>query len=497
MIQSVLVLGAGSAGLIAAISLKHKIPTLDVRVVRDPVLGVIGVGESTTPNLPAYLFDYCGINRKFFYATAHPTWKMGIHFLWGPRKFFDFGFSMVTCDAQWSDLPRPNGFYCDEDFHDMDLCTALMARGKCFTRQGGGGGPEIPPWHAFHLDNPTLVATLEQVARQRGIEFIDAQVKGAERGEAGVATVILGDGRRLEADFYIDASGFRSELLGRTLAEPFISFAPSLFCDRAIVGSWPRADEPILPYTTAETMDAGWCWQIEHEQAVNRGYVYCSSALSDEQARNEFLRKNPKARTWDHVVKFVSGRYQRGWVQNVMGVGNACGFVEPLEATALMVVCWQCRTFIDMLLHTGMSPTPTMQKLFNDSWAATWDDIRDFLTLHYSTNTRLDNAFWLRCRNDADVSRVKGLLQFYDENGPTGFCRHLLGTTGSQFGAEGYLVILVGNRVPYRRYHPSPSEWQIWNQHRARHRIAAEAGMDVKEALACVKHPSWRWHGDK
>jgi tryptophan halogenase len=400
-------------------------------------------------------------------------------------------------DAQWSDLPRPNGFYCDDEFSDADLCTALMAQNKAFPRQANGGGPDIPPWHAFHLDNPKFVKALEAVAREIGIEFIEANVAGAERGPTGIASVNLEDGRKLQADLYIDASGFRSELLGRALAEPYVSFSPSLFCDRAVVGNWQRTNEPILPYTTAETMNAGWCWRIEHEPTVNRGYVYSSSAISDDEARNEFLSKNPRAKTWDHVVKFKSGRYQRAWIDNVMAVGNACGFVEPLEATALMVVAWQCRTFVDMLLHCGATPTPTMRTLFNESWAATWDEIRDFLTLHYYANTRLNNPFWQHCRHDADVSRLKPLLEFYDENGPTGFARHLLGNTGSQFGIEGFLVMLVGNRFPHRaRYTPTDAELRIWNQHRADNRRQAQAGMDVKEGLAFVKHPNWSWHGD-
>ncbi len=113
--------------------------------------------------------------------------------------------------------------------------------------------------------------------------------------EGGIAAVHLEDGRRLDADFFIDCSGFRSELLGKALAEPFLSFDRSLFCDRAVVGGWERTDEPILPYTTAETMDCGWAWQIEHEHHVNRGYVYSSQAISDDEAAAEFLRKNPKA----------------------------------------------------------------------------------------------------------------------------------------------------------------------------------------------------------
>ena len=137
MIQNVLVLGAGSAGLIAAISLKRKIPRLGVRVVRSPHIGVIGVGESTTPAFPQHIFEYLGISRRHFYATARPTWKMGIHFIWGPRPHFEYGFQFQL-DVQLPDLSRPNGFYCDEEFESASLCAALMSQQKAFPRQPDG-----------------------------------------------------------------------------------------------------------------------------------------------------------------------------------------------------------------------------------------------------------------------------------------------------------------------------------------------------------------------
>jgi tryptophan 7-halogenase len=497
MIQNVLVLGAGSAGLIAAISLKRKIPRLGVRVVRSPHIGVIGVGESTTPAFPQHIFEYLGISRRHFYATARPTWKMGIHFIWGPRPHFEYGFQFQL-DVQLPDLSRPNGFYCDEEFESASLCAALMSQQKAFPRQPDGKGPEIPPWHAFHLENPKLVACLESVAREIGIEFIDAKISGAQRGSAGISAVVLEDGRSVEADLFVDASGFRSELLGREMKEPFVSFEKSLFCDRAVVGSWPRTTEPILPYTTAETMDAGWCWQIEHENAINRGYVYSSGFLSDEEAHSAFMRKNPKAQTWDHAVKFRSGRYARGWVDNVVGIGNACGFVEPLESTSLMVICGQCQTLVEFLTHGELSPTPTMRDLYNRVAAGTWDEIRDFLAFHYRFNTRLETPFWKHCCKEADVSGSAALLEFYDENGPTGLCRHLMRNmsgTGNQFGIEGFLVMLVGNRVPYRGRHvATEAERQTWNRHRAGYRAQARMGVDVKEALGFVHHPGWRWN---
>ena len=123
VIKSVLVLGAGSAGLMAALAIKRWIPQLKVQVVRDPTIPVIGVGESTTPNVPQFLFEYLRINPRHFYAVANPTWKLGIHFLWGPRPCFEYGF-MQQLDAQWADLPMPHPFYCWDDWDYADTTSA-------------------------------------------------------------------------------------------------------------------------------------------------------------------------------------------------------------------------------------------------------------------------------------------------------------------------------------------------------------------------------------
>lgn len=501
MIRNVLVLGSGSAGLMAALALKRKIPQLHVQVVRDPAMGVIGVGESTTPNVPQFLFEYLRINPRHFYALANPTWKIGIHFLWGPRPCFEYGF-MHHVDAQWTDLPMANGFYCWDEFTFGDSCSALMAQAKAF-RRSKENAPDIQPDHAFHIFNPDYVKALEMIGTEWGIEYIDGTMEGVERGPNGVAAIILKDGRRLAADFFIDASGFRSELLGKFLQEPFVSYGSSLYCDRAVVGSWERTNEPILPYTTVETMEGGWCWQIEHEKQINRGYVFSSSALSDDEAHAEFMRKNPKAKSWNHSVKFRSGRYRRGWVENVVALGNSSGFVEPLEATALMILCGNCQTLVSFLTGSRLRPTETIRNLYNEVFAAGWDEIRNFLSIHYRFNSRIDNAFWRRCRAEVDVSGAQGLLDFYRENGPTGLCRHVLGHRGrefgvhSAFGLEGYLVILTGCKVPYNNlYTPTEEEWRIWNAHKARLAEEARHGLTVEESLAIIRHPGWRWNAE-
>jgi tryptophan halogenase len=493
MIKNFLVLGSGSAGLLAALSLKRRFEDLEVRIVRSVEIGTIGVGEGTTPYFPNHLFETLLIDRAGFYEMAEPTWKIGVRFLWGPRPYFDYTFTKQI-DSRWTDLGHSNGYFCDDEFRRADVASALMEQNKAFPRNPQTGGPNILPSHGFHIENRKLIATLEIVARQAGITIIDGTVEGVERGPQGVAAVFLKGGRRLEADFFIDSSGFRSELLGKALEEPYVSFDKSLFCDRAVVGGWERTTEPILPYTTAETMDSGWSWQIEHEHHVNRGYVYCSQAISDDDAAAEFRRKNPKVPESMRVVKFRSGRYRRMWVDNVLAIGNSGGFVEPLEATALMVVCAECETLAEALSESCLNPTQSMRDLYNKHIVDSWDEIRDFLALHYKLNTRLDTPFWRQCRSDTDLSRLDPFLKYYEENGPSALGRYLLPREPGAFGVEGYLVMLVGNRHPYKaRYTPSSKELQIWSKRQAEFAAQADQGFDVKQTLAIARNPKWTW----
>jgi tryptophan halogenase len=495
MIQSILVLGAGSAGLLAALSIKRKFPQTAIRIVRSPEIGTIGVGEGTTPNFPRHLFEILGFDRAAFYKRAEPTWKLGIRFLWGPRRHFDYTFAKQL-DLRWPDLTHSNGYYCEDEFSCMSPNGALVHHDKVFARHPQTGGPDIQSSHGFHIENRKLIETLEIGVREMGIEIVDGTVDGVERGVGGIGRIHLKDGRNLQADFYIDASGFRSELLGKALEEPFVGYDRSLFCDRAVVGGWDRTTEPILPYTTAETMDAGWSWQIEHEHHINRGYVYCSQSISDDDAAAEFHSKNPKVPDSMRVVKFRSGRYRRMWVDNVVAIGNSGGFVEPLEATALMVVCAECDAILETLGESGLEPTPTMRDFYNRHVANTWDEIRDFLALHYKLNTRLDTSFWQQCRADTEMSGLDAFLEFYAENGPSGLARYSLPQkTESNFGVEGWLVMMVGNCAPYRSRHiASKEERLVWSRRQADFARTAQLGFDVRQALACVRDPRWQWN---
>lgn len=494
MLQNIVVLGGGSAGLIAAITLRMKLPRLNVCVLRSPDIGVIGVGEGTTASFPRHFFEYLKVPPREFYMGAAPTWKLGIKFLWGPRREFYYSFAHEY-EHRWPELSRNVGFYHDDETHWVGPISAMMAHNRAFVRKADGT-PQFHNHHAFHVENTKLVGWLEQWARAIGVQLRDANVSHAETGpvrtssreEKGVTALVLDTGERVTADLFVDASGFRSELLGKVLDEPYVDYSKSLFCDRAVIAGWPRTDEPILPYTIAETMNSGWCWQIEHEQWINRGYVYASSFIRDEDALAEFRAKNPRIANEPRVVRFRSGRRMRNWVGNVVGIGNAVGFVEPLEATALQVICVEASTLADSMVDSQQQPGPMLVELYNAYNGQAWDDIRDFLAVHYAFNTRLDTEFWRACRADTDLAGAARIVEWYRENGPSALAKGILIPEQNSFGFEGYLAMLVGQKVPHSRTGPlAPAEVAGWKARRGAYATTALKCMTSEECLASLR----------
>ncbi len=491
-VKRVLVLGGGSAGFLAAISLKTKLPQLEVVVIRSKEIGTIMVGEGTTDSVPRFLHGYLLIDPGLFYAQARPSWKLGIRFLWGGRPHFNYTFTRQL-DNQLNGLSRANGYYCEENFEYADVTGALMQHDRVFARDQNGL-PVVDMFTAYHLENEKIVGFFEDYAPRLGIEVLDDTVDDVRQNNLGISEVKLKSGRSEKADLFVDCSGFRSVLLRGALKEPFISYDSSLFCDRAVTGGWMRGDdEPILPYTTSETMDAGWAWKIEHETLVNRGYVYSSNFISDEDAEDEFRKKNPKVES-TRIVKFATGRYRNMWVKNVVAIGNAGGFVEPLEASSLATICEACAYLVKSLSEANLTIEPTQVRLYNRFANKLWDDIRKFLAVHYRFNTRMETPFWQACCADVDLAGAEEIVEYYRANGPAlTWGRMILGAY-DPFGYEGYLNMLVGQNVSYRNtYRPTAEEWRVWNQARAEMMTIARQGFPVREALDMVHDPRWSW----
>ena len=490
MSRHVIVLGGGTAGLLAALALL-RVGGLRVRMVRSREIGVIGVGEGTTASVPRHLHGYLGLDPGEFHREVRPSWKLGVRFLWGERERFDYTFTKPVT-AVLPGLSGAAGYYCWEDFSDMDLNQALMGQGLAFARQGDGG-PRVHDNVAYHLENGAFVSWLEKVAVARGLEIEEGEVEGVELGGEGVAALRMRGGPRMVADLFVDASGFRGELLREAMGERFLSFDDTLFCDRAVAGGWDRGEgEPVLPFTVAETMDSGWAWRIDHDERVHRGYVYSSAFTDDGEAEAELRRVAPSLGPV-RVVKFRPGRLERCWVGNVFAVGNAAGFVEPLEATAIAAICDMTKMLSLALRQSGGLPGPELQASCNRLFARMWDEIRDFLSIHYRFNGRRDTPFWRECRERVALHGAERMVAFYRENGPTSLMEiELLPAETSGFQLEGYYTLLLGQKVPHAKIRKMPGN-AAWQNHRRACRAAARGGLTAGEANAIIRSGRWSW----
>lgn len=484
--------------MLAAITLRARLPHLAIRVLRSPSLGVIGVGEGSTPDLPRHLHSYLRIDPGEFLRKVRPSWKLGIRFEWGSRlDHFNYGFHPAFAD-RLKDAETPAGaglgyVIGDERYNYHDRISSLMEAGKVFGRNAQG--IQVHASTGYHIENDDLVSWMETHAAAVGVEILDGDLAEAERDGDAIAAIRTQDGRRLEADLFLDASGFRAELIGKAMGEPLVSYRDSLFCDRALVGGWDREPgDPVLPYTTATTMDHGWCWRIDHHDRIHRGYVYSSAFVSDDEAERELRALEPRMGPV-RVVPFVSGRRRRQWVGNVFSVGNAAGFVEPLEATSLLVICNELRNLAGILADSGCAPTPGLRETCNRFCADAWDEIRDFLAVHYRFNGRRDTPFWRACRADTALHAAEAVVAFYRENGPSMLAApELLRPRQAIFGLPGYLNLLVGQGVPHARGDlRTPALASLWERYSASNAAEAARGATIEEAFPLAYDPAFRW----
>jgi tryptophan halogenase len=484
-IRSAVVVGGGSAGFLAALTFRRMLPQINLTVVHSPDIPIIGVGESTTGRVPLHLHETLGIGRDEFHKQVRPTWKLGLRLEWGAANVPHFNYSFDRyLEKHVPGLDKRAAHYCLADPKDCSVFNAIMDRGRSpVTLEGRQFA--IDPRAAYHLPNKRFIDYLQRQSLESGATLIEDEVEDVVRAESGgVERLRLKSGREVTGDLFIDCSGFRSLLLGETLDEPYLSYADTLFCDRAVVGSWRRSDQ-ILPYTTASTMDHGWAWRIDFPDVVTRGYVFSSAFCSDEDAAQELQKKNPQLGDDLRVLAFPSGRYERHWVQNVVAVGNASGFVEPLEATALHLIIEQVYKLADSLIDSDAVATPDMRDLLNQAFQTGWDDVRDFLALHYKYNHHADTPFWRHCRAETSLGGAEALVQAYERLGPSLLLKRLIAS--EYFEYEGYISMLVGLRVPTdARRELSDEESRAWQTYQRGVRNSAVRTMPMREALERV-----------
>jgi tryptophan 7-halogenase len=482
-VRRVVVAGGGTAGYFAALALKRQLPDLDVTLIESSKIPIIGVGEATTTLMVPFLHQQLGIDIVELYREVRPTWKLGITFEWGLPGDYSFAY-------QFGDSSLVEAYAHDGTIANQSVVAMMMAADRTPILRGDDGEPVslLPDVKfAYHLDNKPFVAYLAKVARRAGIHHVDAVISDAISTDGETIDRLILDGEReLRGDLYVDATGFRALLIEKSLGSPFTSFASSLFCDSAVVATVPQ-NGTIEPYTTAETMDAGWCWRIPVEGEDHRGYVYSSAHLTPDQARAEMAAKNPHLREpWS--LRFRSGRHREFWKGNTVAVGNSYGFVEPLESTTLHMVIIEIAYLLGGLHASGDGAA--YRGFANDSIGRHWDHLRWFLAIHYKFNRKTDTTFWRDCRETADVSGIAPLLDRFTRMGPLDADADHSVIGDPAFGYQGVMTMLLGQQVPCPRPTATSLTRPAWETRVVASRALVDRAFRQRDALHFLRqHP--------
>lgn len=397
----VVVLGGGSAGWITACLLHHRWAGQGGRVtlVESPEIGIIGVGEGSTPQLKA-MFDHLGIAEADWMPACDATYKLGIRFTgWSERPGFTsyfhpfpgpidlhsepgFTYACTLARRGFSVAAHPDGWF---------LATELASQGKA---PHPAANFPFAPSYGYHFDAYKLGAFLRDWGVARGVVHLQRRVADVALAETGdIAALVCEDGELIDGELFVDCSGFRAVIAQGALGGRFLPFADNLFNDSAVVMPTPHSG-PALPQTDSIAMKAGWRWRIPLTTRVGNGYVYSSRHTSDDDAEAE-LRAAIGMTEAPESVRFLKmrvGRMEYTWHRNCLAAGLAQGFIEPLEATALHIVIATALEFAQALEEGGFSPA--RRDAFNRQTAERYEGIRDYIVAHYRLNQRTDAAYW-------------------------------------------------------------------------------------------------------
>lgn len=419
-VRNIVVVGGGSAGWITAglIAASHAgIPDspISVTLVESPRVGTIGVGEGTWPTMRSTLRQL-DIPESTFIRECSAAFKQGTRFNdWVDGGERDVYYHPFTAPAGYPDI---GAAWCWQQGRDnLSFTDSVSPQGMVCDRNLGpkqAGNPEYGGIlnYGYHLDAARFAELLtEHCTRSLGVRHVRDHITGINSADNGdIASLETTAHGHIAGDLFIDCSGMRSMLLGDHFGVPFFDRSDVLFNDTALAVQVPYADDngPVASQTISSARAAGWVWDIGLSSRRGIGYVYSSGHGSEDQA-HEILQAYLKstgapsdAGTSPRKISFSPGYREKFWHRNCVAVGMASGFIEPLEASALVMVELSARMIVEEL-PANRSIMDIVARRFNDKFRYRWARIIDFLKLHYVLSKRDDSAYWRDNRSPASI----------------------------------------------------------------------------------------------
>jgi tryptophan halogenase len=446
-IKHVVIAGGGTAGWVAAAALVKQLgPLIDITLIESDEIGTVGVGESTIPTSRAF-HGLLGIYEQAFIRATSSTFKLGIEFEnWrkeGDRYFHAFGSvgkSVWMADFQhfWLEACA-QGF--GGDYTDYSLETQAAKANKFETHDGATIG------YAYHLDATAYAKFLRGLAEPAGVKRIEGKIHQVHQnaGSGFVEALELESGARIEGDLFLDCTGFRALLSEQTLKTGFEDWSHWLATDAAFAVQ-TESSGPLTPYTRAIAHENGWRWRIPLQHRVGNGFVFCSEYMSADEAKAKFLAAIEGEPLFDpRLLRFKAGMRNKSWNKNVIALGLASGFIEPLESTSIHFIKTAVTRLIQNFPFGGISDA--LVDRFNSQSRKEMEHVRDFIILHYKLTERDDSPFWRRCRDMEIPNSLAERIALFRDNAAAHQANEEL------FRVDSWIMVMLGQGVRPQSYH--------------------------------------------
>lgn len=446
-VKRVVIAGGGTAGWMAAAAISKVMgKLLDIRLIESDEIGTVGVGEATIPTLVTF-HRLLEINEQEFMAATQATIKLGISFEnWrslGHRYIHSFGttgkdhwtagFQHFWLKGRQRNLASDYSDYCLESRAAYEHRFAHL--------------PNIGMNYAFHMDAGLYAKYLRRFSEGFGVQRIEGKIADVQTDpDSGcIAALLLESGERIEGDLFIDCTGFRALLIGKTLNVGFEDWSHWLFNDSALAAQTTSVRDAV-PYTRAIAGEAGWQWRIPLQHRVGNGIVYSSRHMSEEQARQEFeasIEGELIARPWP--IRFCPGRRMKCWHKNCVALGLAGSFIEPLESTTIHLI----QRGITRLMQAFPA---VIRQVDIDEYNQQIDNeiqhVRDFVVLHYHATERTDTAYWRACRDMEIPPTLRHRIELFRESA------RVFRIPNELFAENSWIQVMMGQGITPHRHHP-------------------------------------------
>lgn len=427
--NKIIIVGGGTAGWATALNFFQK-THCNITVIATKEIPIIGVGESTTGrfNNLINLKESIQIDEADFLKKTGSTYKIGIYHTDWHTKGESFTSPLGDNYSNVYEYPHFSYdyyriFHVAEKMKFEAIGSKLMINNKLPFMWIDKNDPYLIEYDnrtgkidlrlnhvAYHLDTYKVGQYIKEkvLEQKKRVSYIDDEVVDFQQDNTGIVKyLITKTGQKIEGDLFVDCSGFKRVLIDKVCDNKFISYENQLLVNRALPFYIENEDHTIINnYTHVTAKKYGWLWDIPLQHRKGMGYVYSDNYTTPEQAQQEIEKDLGKKIEPRNDIKFTPGRLEKFWYKNVISTGLSSAFVEPLEATSIHCTVLQINHFIEKYFTHNLNFNDEIsQNWYNKDMTTLWDDIKDFIVLHYHT-PRNDTQFWTDSSSDKRKSEI-------------------------------------------------------------------------------------------